>query len=156
MIPEDKDQHHDTPKRFDLGYFCRESLELFYEGWRLSSRHMREDRRLQQAAEDRKHIQELLEVALYDSASRGTHEEKLEALKYFQRKKESETLQDQRSYTWGEQISSVVVNAAFLSAIAIVFSFSATWSCGRNQSQFCQDIRTTTGGVVRYFSIPKL
>ncbi len=111
---------------------------------------------LEQAAEDRKHIQELLEVALYDSASRGTPEQQIEALKYFQRKKESENFQNQRPYTWGEQLSSVAMNAAFLSAIAVVFSFSATWSCGRNQSQFCQDIRVTTGGVVRYFSDPKL
>jgi hypothetical protein len=156
MIPEDKDQHHDTPKRFDFGYFCRETLELFYEGWRLSSRHMREDRRLQQAVEDRKHVQELLEVALYDSASRGTPEQQIEALKYFQRKKESENFQNQRPYTLGEQISSVAVNAAFLGAIAVLFSLSATWSCGQSQSQFCQDVRTTTGGIAQYFTQPKL
>jgi hypothetical protein len=156
MIPEDNNQHHDTPKRFNVGYFCRETLELFHEGWHKSSLHMKEHRRLEEAKQTRKYIVELLEESLYDATSRGTTEQKLEALNYFQRKKESETLQDQRPYTWGEQLSSVALNAASLSAIAVMFSFSATWSCGQNQSQFCQDIRATTGGVVQYFSSPKL
>ncbi|NEQ20303.1 MAG: hypothetical protein F6K28_13870 [Microcoleus sp. SIO2G3] len=157
MIPDDNDNNSfDTPKCFKFGYFCRESLELFYEGWTVATRDMREDRRFQQASEDRKHIQELLESALYDSSSRGTPEQQIEALKYLQRKKEFEQQQDQRPYTWGEQISSLALNGAFLSALAIAFSFATTWTCGRNQSQFCQDVRATTGGVVRYFSNPKL
>ncbi len=156
MIPDDKDQHHDTPKRFNVGYFCRETAELFYEGWHKSSLHMKEHRRLEEAKESRKYIVELLEEDLYDKVSRGTAEEKLNALRYFQRKKEVEQHAESRPYTWGEQLSSVALNAAFLSAIAVMFSFSATWSCGQNQSQFCQDIRATTGGVVQYFSSPKL
>lgn len=156
MIPEDKDQHHNTPKRFDFGYFCRETLELFYEGWKLSSQHMREDRKLFQAAEDRKHMQEILELAVYDTATRGTLEDQLKALQYLQSKKESDQRQNQTPYTWGEQLTSLTLNTAFLSAITILFSFTATWSCGRNQSQFCKDIRSNTGEIVRYFSDSKL
>lgn len=156
MLPDNNDQHHDTPKRFNLGYYARETVGLFGCGWRAANRNLKESYRLEEAKETRKYIVELLEEGLYDSVSRGTTEEKLNALRYFQRKKEFEQTRDHRPYTWGEQISSVAVNAAFLSAIAVVFSFCATWSCGGNQSKFCQDIRATTGGVIRYFSDPKL
>ena len=157
MLPDkNKQQHHDTPKRFNLGYYARETSELFHSGWTVASRHMREYRRLEEAKETRRYIVELLEEGLYDSVSRGTSEEKLNALRYFQRKKEFEQTRDQRPYTWGEQISSVALNVGFLSAITILFSFSATWPCGSNQSQFCKDIRTTTGGMVQYFAQPRL
>jgi hypothetical protein len=156
MLPDNENQHHDTPKRFNLGYYTRETFDLFQCGWKAASRNLKEYYRLEDAKETRKYIVELLEEGLYDNVSRGTAEEKLNALRYFQRKKEFEQTRDQRPYTLGEQISSVALNAAFLSAIAVVFSFSATWSCGGNQSKFCQDIRATTGGVIRYFSDPKL
>lgn len=156
MIPEDDNQHHNTPKSFDFGYFARETLDLFQCGWRAASRNLKEHYRLEAAKQTRKYIVELLEESLYDAASRGTTEQKLESLKYFQRKKESEVLQDQRPYTWGEQVSSLALNAAFLSAIAVAFSLSATWSCGQSQSQFCQRVRTTTGSITQYFTQPKL
>jgi hypothetical protein len=157
MLPDkDKQQHHDTPKRFNVGYYARETAELFHSGWIVASRHMREYRRSEKAKETRRYIVELLEEGLYDSVSRGTTEEKLNALRYFQRKKEFEQTRDHRPYTWGEQISSMALNGAFLGAIALMFSLSASWSCGSNQSQFCKDIRTTTGGIVQYFTQPRL
>jgi hypothetical protein len=156
MLPDNNDQHHDTPKRFNLGYYTRETFDLFQCGWKAASRNLKEYYRLEDAKETRKYIVELLEEGLYDNVSRGTVEEKLNALRYFQRKKEFEQIRDQHPYTLGKQISSVALNAAFLSAIAVMFSFSATWSCGKNQSQFCKDIRSTTGEVVRYFADPKI
>ena len=156
MIPDNNDKQHSTPKSFNLGYYARETLDLFQCGWRAASRNLSGYYRLEDAKETRKHIVELLESALYDSASRGTHEQKLEALRYFQRKREFEQSESQRPYTWGEQILSVALNAAFLSAIALMFSISASWSCGSNQSQFCKDIRATTGGISQYFIQPKL
>lgn len=156
MLPENNNQHHDTPKRFNLGYYARETFDLFQCGWKAASRNLKEYYRLEEAKQTRKYIVELLEESLYDATSRGTTEEKLNALRYFLRKQEFEQTKDQRPYTWGEQISSVALNAAFLSAIAIMFSLSASWSCGSSQSQFCKDIRATTGGVVQYFSNPKI
>ena len=158
MIPDndDNNKQHSTPKSFNLGYYARETSELFHSGWIVASRHMREYRRLEESKQNRKYIVELLEEGLYDSVSRGTSEEKLDALRYFQQKKQLEQAHDQRSYTWGEQISSVALNGAFLGAIAIVFSFSATWSCGHNKSQFCKDISTTTAEMVQYFTQPRL
>ena len=157
MIPDDdNNKQHSTPKSFNFGYYARETAELFHSGWTVASRHMGEYRRLEESKQNRKYIVELLEEGLYDSVSRGTTEEKLNALRYFQRKKEFEQTRDHRPYTWGEQISSVAVNAAFLGAIAVLFSFTATWSCGQSQSQFCQDVRTTTGGITQYFTQPSL
>ena len=157
MIPDDdNNKQYSTPKSFNFGYYARETVELFHSGWTVASRHMREYRRLEESKQNRKYIVELLEEGLYDSVSRGTTEQKLNALRYFQRKKEFEQARDQRPYTWGEQISSVAVNAAFLSVIAVMFSFTASWSCGRSQSRFCQDVRTTTSGVVQYFTQSKV
>ena len=155
MIPEHNDQHHDTPKRFNIGYFCRETAELFYEGWRKSSLHMKEYRRLEEAKQSRKYIVELLEEDLYDKVSRGTAEQKLEALKYFQRKKEAEQHAESRPYTWGEQLSSLAFNAAYLGVCITLVSFAANWSCGSSQSQACKDIRATTSSIVHYWISPQ-
>ncbi len=155
MIPE-HNKEYKPPKRFSLGYWWRETEELLYAGYFAASKPMREYRRQQEADEDRKYIQERLEWQIYTLAESGPYEEKMQALKYFRIKKEAEQLQRQRPYTWGEQISSLALNGAFLGAIALTFSLSATWSCGSNQSQFCKDIRTTTGSIVQYFSQPRL
>ncbi len=158
MIPEDKkpNQNLSTPKRFDIGYYSRETLDLFACGWRVASRHLKESQRQEEAREDRKNIAELLERALYDSVSRGTAEEKLEALKYFQRKKEYEVRRENRPYTWGEQLSSLAFNAAYLSVCVTVIAIASTWACGSNQSQACKDIRGVSSGIVQYWTLPKL
>ena len=157
MIPDDNNNHN-TPKRFDLGYWCRETAELFHAGWTVASRHMLEYRRQEQARETRKHIVSLLEEGLYDNVSRGTPEQKLQALKYFQQKKESEL--KEQPYTLGEQFSSLVFYVIWWASMIVLLSvipLSLTFVlCKNNQSQFCKDVRSTTGGLVRSFSDPKL
>jgi hypothetical protein len=155
MIPDKNDQHHDTPKRWNLGYYCRETAELFHEGWKNASRGMREFRRQEDAKENRKYMQELLEEALYDSASRGTQEQKIEALKYFQRKKEFDQQQDQRPYTWGEQIISLGNAGLSMALVAVLATFVANWSCGSNKSPVCSNIRVNTSSLMQYFTEPK-
>jgi hypothetical protein len=157
MIPEDKHTNKNltTPKRFDIGYYSRETLDLFASGWRVASRHLKESQRLEEAREDRKHIAELLERALYDGVSRGTPEQQLEALKYLQRKKASEAHQGNRPYTWGEQISSLAFNAAYLTVCLTVIAFVSTWACGSSESQGCKDVRSLSRGIVQYWTVPK-
>jgi hypothetical protein len=155
MIPDKNDQHHDTPKRFNIGYYSRETLDLFREGWRAATRNLKEQHRLEEARETRKYIIELLEEALYDSASRGTHEQKIEALKYFQRKKEFDQQQDQRPYTWGEQIISLGNAGLSMALVAVLATFVANWSCGSNKSPVCSNIRVNTSSLMQYFTEPK-
>ena len=157
MLPQDKkpNQNLSTPKRFDFGYYTRETLDLFASGWRMAGRHLKESQRLEKAREDRKNIVELLEIGLYDSVSRGTPEQQLKVLRYFQSKKEYETLRENRPYTWGEQLSSLVFNAAYLSVCLTVIMIASTWACGSSQSEICKDVRSLSGSIVRYISDPQ-
>jgi hypothetical protein len=152
MIPDKKLK---TPKRFNLGYWCRETAELFHAGWLVASSHMREYRQQQERVEDRKYIVDRLEWQVYTNAESATPEQKLEALKYFQRKKEYEAHRENRPYTWGEQLSSLVFNAAYLSFCLTILAIASTWACGSNQSQACKDIRGVSSGIIQYWTLPK-
>jgi len=156
MIPDNKDnQRHDTPKAFNTGYYFRETFDLFGCGWRAASRNLKEYYRMEEAKENRKYIVELLEEGLYDSASRGTQEQQLEALNYFLRKKNFEQQQDQRPYTWGEQITSLGNAGLRMVLVAALATFAANWSCGSSQSRFCSNIRANTTTVIQHFVEPK-
>jgi hypothetical protein len=165
MLPDNHDNHDDntsesnrknlnTPKRFNIGYFARETAELLHAGWTVASRHMLADRKQEEARELRKNTVELLELALYDSASRGTPEQQIEALEYFQTKQMIELRRDLQPYTLGEHLASIFHSIGYLTIVAVIFSFTANWSCGSNQSQFCKDVRRTSGSVTRYFVDP--
>lgn len=154
MIPNDNNEYK-PPKRFSFGYWWRETEELFYAGYFAASKPMREYRRQQEAAEDRKYIEERLEWQLYTLAESGSYEEKMQALKYFQRKKEFEQQQDQRPYTWGEQIMSLATAGLSLALITTLSTVTANWSCGSSQSRFCSNIRANTNGLIQYFANPE-
>jgi hypothetical protein len=163
MIPNDSNnesnnnsQNFGTPKRFDIGYYARETAELLHSGWTVASRHMLADRKREQARETRKQIVDLLEEALYDKASRGDTAEVIKGLEYFQLKQVLDQRRDLQPYTLGEHITSVFHSICYLSIVAVILSFTSAWACGGNQSQACKDVRAVSGGVVRYFTDPKL
>jgi hypothetical protein len=157
MIPDDNNdnKNFDTPKRFNIGYYARETFDLFGCGWQAASRNLKEHYRLEDAKENRKYIVELLEEALYDKASRGTVDEQLEALKYFQRKKEFEQQKEIQPYSWGEQIISLGNAGLSMALVILLATFAANWSCGSNQSRFCSNIRANTTTVIQHFAEPK-
>lgn len=160
MIPDNKDnsdnnQNYSTPKRFDIGYYTRETFDLFGCGWRAASKNLKEHYRLEDAKENRKYIVELLEEGLYDNVSRGTAEQKIEALNYFLRKKNFEQQQDQRPYTWGEQIMSLGNAGLSMVLVALLATFAANLSCGSSQSKVCANIRANTVNVIQHFIEPK-
>ena len=158
MIPDennDSNKNYDTPKAFNIGYYTRETFDLFGCGWRAASRNLKEYYRIEEAKENRKYIVELLEEGLYDSASRGTAEQKIEALKYFQRKKEFEQQKELQPYSWGEQIISLGNAGLTMALVVVMATFAANWSCGTSQSRFCSNIRANTASVIQHFSEPK-
>lgn len=158
MVPDNNDnnnQHHDTPKRFNIGYYARETFDLFGCGWRAASRNLKEHYRLEDAKENRKYIQQHLEESLYSVASKGTVEQHIEALEYFQWKKEFEQRANLQPYSWGEQIISLGNAGLSMVLVAALATFAANWSCGSNQSRFCSNIRANTTTVIQHFVEPK-
>jgi hypothetical protein len=159
MIPKDKDDNNsknfNTPKRFYIGYYTCETFDLFGCGWRAASRNLKEFYRQEEARETRKHIVELLEEGLYDSASRGTQEQKIQALQYFQSKKQFEQQKELQPYSWGEQLLTVANALAIIAITAGVSVSIAIWACGSNQSRFCSNIKGNTAPVIEYFIEPK-
>ena len=107
----DKNNHNkkNIPNRFVFGIWCRETQELFIQGWMLADNWMKEDRRRTQEELDRKINVSLIENKLYEDAMSGDADKRLEALTYYREKENDLILAEiHRPVLIGDQLYSLI------------------------------------------------
>lgn len=132
---------------FVLGDYARETWELFEAGWSHADKFVKQRQEEASHKKDAQGCVRLLEIALYDSASRGDTSDKLKALNYFKSR-----LQPSDTPLLGEHILSAFTTLCAVSLLCLGGMFTAKVSCHGNGSGFCGDVHTITTRVTSYFT----
>lgn len=132
-----------------LGYVARETWELFEAGWQHADKFVKQRQEQATHKKDAQSCVRLLEIALYDSASRGDTTEKVKALNYFKARLEPAEIY------FGDHILSTFAALCTVSVVCLVVAFGSRAMCTGSSSAFCRDVSTATSQVTDYFASSK-
>lgn len=140
-------QKKSTPKT--LGHIARETWELFEAGWYHTDKFVKQRQEEASHEKDAQGCVRLLEISLYDSASRGDTADKVKALSYFKNKSQP------ADNLLGDHILSGFTAVCVVTVICFAGLFASRLSCNDSKSAFCSDVRSVTYNVAKYFKNPK-